>query len=170
MISSRREVKNCISHHLIPNHPSASRDRQNSWVTPPGTKRGAVQKERPTSPFTNPKLEPAVPTLAVNFSLWPLGLMCQPPPWLRTWRLAGQAIILQMVPRMDRKKITCYIQFLSICIVILGSPAAYFKCPRDKWEGMRCTHVIIMTVPFDKQTRAVCVAQSPPDWRGRNQS
>lgn len=39
---------------------------------------------------------------------------------------------------MDRKKIAFCIQFLSICVVILGSPATYFQCSRDKHEEMSC--------------------------------
>lgn len=47
---------------------------------------------------------------------------------------------------MERKKITFFIRFLSIHVIILGSPTTYFKCSRDKHEGMRCTRIIFTTV------------------------
>lgn len=91
-----------------------------------------------TSPFTKPKLEPAVVMLAVNRPVWPPQVMRQPPPWSCTWRLASQAI-LQMFAGINRKKISLCIQFILTQVAILGSPATYFKCFRDKHEGMRCT-------------------------------
>lgn len=54
---------------------------------------------------------------------------------------------------MDRKKIAFGIQFLSVHVVILGSPATHFQCSRDKQEEMRCTqrHYHDCT-PCDNQT------------------